>query len=77
MNRYYIYRNKNNENKYIEIKKTKCSHYYVRQFMKWHTENGIVLNYTGYSNGRFTRTTRSRHLDELIKDYDLVATKRV
>jgi hypothetical protein len=64
-----VYRNNRNGNKYVEVKHTKCGHYYVRQYMFWAENN--VLNYTGYKNGRFTRTTLKRHLNELLNDYTL------
>lgn len=65
-----VYRNKRNENKYLDVKKTKCSHFYIRQYMYW-KENG-VQNFIGNKKGYFIRTTKSRHLNDLLEDYVLI-----
>ncbi len=59
------FRNVKNSNKYLEVKQTKCYHYYIRQFIK--TANG--RNYAGC--GIWQRTTW-RFLGELLKDYEVV-----
>lgn len=64
-----VYVNVRNGNKFLEVKKTKCSHFYIRQFMFW-KENGVI-NYTGKQNGAYSRVTRKYILDDLLKDYRL------
>lgn len=60
-----VYQNNRNENKFIEVKKTNCSHFYIRQYMKWNR----VLNYMGNKHGHFSRVTRKNILNELLNDY--------
>lgn len=74
----YIYRNKMNENKYIELKRTNCSHYYIRQYMEWNTEHGTVKNYTVLSHECknkpiWSRITKNRWIVPiLIEQYDCI-----
>lgn len=70
-----VYQNNRNENKFIEVKKTKCSHFYIRQYMYW-KENG-VQNFIGTKKGCFIRTTKTRHLNELLNDYTLYGKRSV
>lgn len=66
----YIFRNKRNENKYIEVKVYKDGHIYVKQFMKWYTTRGIVKNYLASrsNKGRAYRYNKNS-LSELLEDY--------
>lgn len=86
MNEIRVYRNKRNENKYIELKKTKCSHFYYRQFIKTHNPklNVTFTNYTTYNRrkgkaktGLWLRMTKNWMQEALNLDYDLVGVKRV
>ena len=62
-----VYQNNRNKNKYLDVKKTKCSHFYIRQYMYW-KENG-VQNFIGNKKGHFSRVTRKNILNELLNDY--------
>lgn len=70
---YQLYRNKRNENKYIEVKKSADGHTYYRQFMFWNTDTGSVKNYSGSrtNRGRYHRTTLET-LNKILDDYVLV-----
>ena len=60
------YRNKRNENKYIDIKHTNDRHYMWRQRMVW--DNGIV-NSVGTPKGGYRRQNKAT-IDEVINsDY--------
>lgn len=76
--RLYTYRNRRNENKYIQVKRTNCGHYYIRQYMEWtKEENGqdkVIRNYTGKSKGQYSRVTRKYILNDLLDDYELIFT---
>jgi len=76
----YTYRNRKNPNKYVQVKRTKCGHYYIRQFMEWTREvNGqeeVIRNYTGKVKGYFSRITRKYILDNLLDDYELLFTSK-
>lgn len=67
---YQLYQNKRNENKYIEVKKSKDGHTYYRQFMYWNTDRGPVKNYSGSktNRGRYHRT-RLDSLEQVLEDY--------
>lgn len=58
--KYWLYQNRHNEHKFLEIKRYDDGHYVWRQFMKW--DNG-VKNYVGSKTGRFFRVSI-----ETIKD---------
>ena len=81
MKRIYVYQNNRNENKFIELKRTDCGHFYYRQFMKWKTDNGVVLNHLVYSKktktGLWLKTTKWFVLQVLKSDYSLVGVKTV
>lgn len=68
-----LYRNKQNENKYIEVKKSKDGHTWFRQFMYWNTDDGSVKNYSGSktNRGRFHRV-RQDTLNSILEDYEQV-----
>lgn len=61
-----IYRNKRNENKYIELVHYGCGHYYAIQFMKW----GNIVNRNG-GNRRFRFT--KNFIMSILEDYTLVS----
>ena len=68
------YRNKRNENKYVEVKKGNDGHSYSRLYMKWDTPEGEVKNYTGAKDakrGRYYRTNLDT-IDQILDDYDEV-----
>lgn len=59
-----VYRNKRNENKYIEVHNDGHYHNTVKQFMKW--PNG-VKNLIG---DRCLHRWRRNNLNELLEDYE-------
>lgn len=69
------YRNNRNPNKYIEVKKGNDGHSYMRQYMKWDTDNGEVKNYMGArtSRGRYFRS-RQATIDQALEDYTEVTS---
>ena len=70
---YQLYRNKRNENKYIEVKKTSDGHTWFRQFMYWNTPEGSVKNYSASktNRGRYHRV-RQDTLNMILEDYEPV-----
>lgn len=70
---YQLYRNNKNENKYIEVKKSKDGHTWMRQFMYWNMPEGTVKNYNGSktNRGRYHRVTLET-LAKILEDYDSV-----
>lgn len=66
-----IFRNLKNPNKYIEVVRYKCGHFYVRQFMHW--DNGVT-NYLGTKRGGHFRMT-ARTLCPILADYKLIMTE--
>lgn len=58
-----IYRNKRNENKYIEVHNDGHYHNTVRQFMQWNN----IKNLLGDKN---LHRWRSKNLKELLEDYE-------
>lgn len=61
-----FYRNKWNENKYVEVHNDGHYHNSVRQFMKW--KNG-VKNLLG---DRILHRWKISHLNELLEDYERI-----
>lgn len=59
-----IYRNKRNEDKYIEVIHYDDGHYYAVQFMRW----GTIVNKLGSRTGRRGRWRKAK-LVELLDDY--------
>lgn len=86
MKRIYTYKNKYNEHKYIEVKRTPCGHYYFRQFIKGFNPT-LGVNFKNYSvtdnrKGRkhkpiWLKTTRKFIIDTIIEQYDLVGVKAI
>jgi len=74
-----FYRNKRNENKYIEVHNDGHYHNSVRQFMlwsyrKWNTIQSFSKNFTG--DGHLHRWRR-KHLNELLDDYEPVTKEEL
>lgn len=65
MKKLTIYRNKRNENKYIEVVRYGCGHYYAVQFMQW---NNGVKNKLGSRTGRRFRFLKGT-LDTILAEY--------
>lgn len=59
-----IYQNTRNKNKYIEVVRYACGHYYAVQFMQW----GNVINKLGTRTGRRFRF-RKQSLAGILEDY--------
>lgn len=74
-----IYRNLRNENKYLEVVRYDCGHYYMRPFMQWITpvtlSNGYVMagvrNNLGGRDDRF-RVQKRNYLSWFLNDYELI-----
>ena len=68
-----LYQNKRNFHKYLEVKHTKCGHFYVKQYIKGNNGN---KGYTGVTLKRVHIGTWHRwkwsNLKELLKDYKLI-----
>lgn len=62
-----IYRNKRNENKFIEVRNDGHYHNAVRQYMFW--KNAGVKNLLG---DRCLHRRKARNLKALLEDYELV-----
>lgn len=71
-----VFRNKRNENKYIDVKRSKCGHYYIVQYMVFENKDATIINYMGCRRKRFSRITK-RTLLSIIEDYDLCSTKEI
>lgn len=67
---YTLYRNKRDENKYIEVRKLTDGHTEYRSFMFWNTDRGPVKNYyTSKSNkGRWHRGSQES-VRKILEDY--------
>ena len=70
------YRNKRNENKYLETKKYKDGHTVHRGYMKWDTPRGEVKNYMGSKSnrGRWFRTNKNTLNDIVQDDYEEITS---
>lgn len=67
------YRNTRNRNKFIEVAHYGDGHYCMIQYMKWETESGTVVNFTGTRVGRKQKfRIRKATLMEILEDYELV-----
>lgn len=68
------YRNRRNENKFIETKKYKDGHSVARQYMKWETPEGTVKNYSGAKDAKRGRWHRAGKQSQelMLEDYDEV-----
>jgi hypothetical protein len=64
------YQNLRNLNKYLEVVRYDCGHYYACQYMQW----GDIRNYTGVVRNRKCRWRwKKGNLTELLKDYKEVS----
>ena len=75
--KYYKYRNKRNENKYIEVARYACGHYAFKQYI-YARNSDNKKNYTGVALNRvhvgtWHRVTKSTLL-EILGDYNIVYT---
>lgn len=70
-----VYQNKRNPNKFVEVKKGSDGHSYVRQYMKWDTEEGTVKNYNASKSnrGRYYRATQQT-INQILEDYTEVTS---
>lgn len=66
-----IYRNKQNENKYLEVHRDGHSHATVRQFMLWrYKKNGVLLSETkNFTGDGLLHRWKSESLKNLLVDY--------
>ena len=69
-----VYRNKRNENKYIEVHNDGYYHNSVRQYMEWHerkfSPRGVTLSVTkNFTSDGVLHRWRARNLRELLEDY--------
>lgn len=70
------FQNRQNPNKFVEVKKSNDGHSYMRQYMQWDTDNGTVKNYTGAKDakrGRYSRATQQT-INQVLEDYDEIDT---
>ena len=72
-----IYRNKRNEHKYIEVKRTKCSHFYVKQFIQPGNHIRYYVGSTLKKPQGFWGRWKLANLKELLKDYEKVENQRL
>ena len=63
-----IYRNNRNSNKYIDVVRYGCGHYYAVQYMRW----GNVINKLGSRTGRRFRFCKGTLMD-ILEDYTQIA----
>lgn len=61
-----IYRNKRNENKYLEVHNDGYGHNTVKQFLKW--KNGVKY----LTGDRCLHRWKKSNLNVLLEDYELV-----
>lgn len=61
------YRNRRNDNKYIDVKHTNDHHYLWRQRMVW----GKITNHVGTPKGGFRRMNK-KAINEVLEDYEVV-----
>lgn len=69
-----IYRNKRNENKFLEVHNDGYYHNTVRQYMEWkHRKKGVVLSVVkNFTGDGVLRRWRIGNLNELLADYEEV-----
>ena len=69
-----LYRNKRNENKFIEVHNDGHYHNRVRQYMEWKTRrNGVLLSVVkNYTGDAILHRWRIGNLRELLTDYEEV-----
>lgn len=65
-----IYQNKENEHKFVQVKIYKDGHIYIKPFMFWYTQGGIVINYLGSrSNRGCSHRVTKNTLNKILTDY--------
>ena len=64
------YRNKRNENKYLDVKHTNDRHYMWRQRMSW--PNGVTNYLGGLPKGGFRRQN-VKWINQVLEDYEEIA----
>ena len=69
-----IYQNIRNPNKYLNVVRYKCGHYYACQYLRWEADETptgtVVVNYTGVVRNRRRRWRwRVKNLKALLQDY--------
>lgn len=70
---YYMYKNIRNTHKFIEVKYTRCRHYYIKQFISANGTAQHRRNYMGVSmkkvhTGSWKRIS-VKTLNEILADY--------
>lgn len=71
----WLYRNKHNHNKFVEVRRQADGHYYFKQYVKTFFDG---KNYTGCTlkqnrrGGVWQRTTLSWMKEVVFEDYELV-----
>lgn len=75
MTRMIIYRNSENQNKYLDIRQRKDGRIYARQFMRWSSEDSAsraeTVNPTG--DARLHRVHK-RHVEDITCGYEPIWT---
>lgn len=71
-----IWRNNRNGNKYLDVVRYACGHYYAAQFMRYgphESYNGTeIINWNGNTrNRRHRRRWRKANLSALLEDYSI------
>ncbi len=70
-----IYRNKRNQNKYIEVHNDGYYHNSVKQFMQWkkdHNGNQLEKPIRNETGDRVLHRWKKANLMELLEDYELI-----
>ena len=69
-----IYRNKRNDNKFLEVHNDGHYHNTVRQYMEWkYRKKGVLLSVTkNFTGDGVLRRWRIENLKELLSDYEEV-----
>lgn len=74
----YIYQNKRNDNKFIEVRRYKDGHYVWKQYITHYISNSFIsVTYTGCSLKRIHRgvwhRVSKKTMLEVLQDYNWVA----
>ena len=74
-----IYRNKRNENKYIEVHNDGYYHNSVKQFMQWkkdHNGNQLAKPIRNEMGDRVLHRWKKANLVALLEDYELITAQK-
>ena len=74
-----IYRNKRNENKYIEVHNDGYYHNSVKQFMQWqkdHFVNQLAKPIRNEMGDQVLHRWKKANLMELLEDYELITAQK-